>query len=89
MRVFSRGEICLRDGRTCLIADDSLLNCFQQTNREATIVGDLMDTLYLLINGPSVANPEHFHKLSTNGGTTERGRSPHKGTSSSQGEIEG
>lgn len=26
-------------------------------SRNATIVDDLMDTLYLLINGPSVANP--------------------------------
>ena len=32
---FSSSEICLRNGRTCLIADDvARSNRFQQTNRE-------------------------------------------------------
>ena len=50
-----------------------------------------MDTLYLLINGPSVANPRALPQtLSTSGGTTERGGGPHKGTAPARPrEIEG
>lgn len=39
---------------------------FTEELYNASIVANLMDTLYLLINEPSVANPKRFHQYEGN-----------------------
>lgn len=51
----------------------------------ASIVANLMDTLYLLINEPSVANPERFHQLEALTDEKDAGKNKEKKVNPSDG----